>query len=76
MLSDITTVSMDVHSVRTFPPDNAPGMIGLDDGVQAFESVRNLVIAAAYAVSADQPRAVQPARRRPGAWGAGPSFGC
>jgi hypothetical protein len=63
VLSDITSVSMDVHSVRTFPPDNAPGMIGLDDGVQAFESVRNLVVAAAYAVSSDRPRAIQPARK-------------
>jgi hypothetical protein len=63
ILGDITNVSMDVHTVRTFPPDNAPGMIGLDDGVQAFESVRNLVIAAAYTVSADRPRAVQPARK-------------
>ncbi|MFF5291540.1 hypothetical protein [Paractinoplanes globisporus] len=63
VLADITSVSMDVHTVRTFPPDNGPGMIGLDDGVQAFESVRSLVIAAAYAVSAEQPRAVQPARK-------------
>jgi hypothetical protein len=31
--------------------------------VQAFESVRSLVLAAAYAVAADRPRAVQPARR-------------
>jgi hypothetical protein len=63
VLSDITTVSMDVHTVRAFPPDNAPGMIGLADGVQAYESVRNLVVAAAYAVSAEEPRAVQPARK-------------
>ncbi|GIF19313.1 hypothetical protein BJ973_006358 [Actinoplanes tereljensis] len=63
VLTDISNVSMDVHTVRTFPPDNAPGMIGLDDGVQAYESVRNLVIAAAYTVSVAQPRAVQPARK-------------
>ncbi|GIM92799.1 hypothetical protein [Paractinoplanes toevensis] len=63
ILSDISSVSMDIHTVRTFPPDNAPGMIGLEDGVQAFESLRNLVIAAAYAVSVEQPRAVQPARK-------------
>ncbi|GAA2621154.1 hypothetical protein [Paractinoplanes durhamensis] len=63
VLSDISNVSMDVHTIRTFPPDNAPGMIGIEDGVRAFESVRNLVIAAAYVVSVEQPRAVQPARK-------------
>ena len=63
VLSDITNVSMDVHTVRTFPPDSAPGTIGLDDGVQAFGSVRNLVVAAACAVGAERPRAVQPSRK-------------
>ncbi|WP_244875671.1 hypothetical protein [Winogradskya consettensis] len=63
ILRDISTVSMDVHSVRTFPTDRSPGMIGLDDGVQAFESLRNLILAAAYSVSAEQPKAVQPARK-------------
>jgi hypothetical protein len=54
---------MDVHSVRTFPVDSAPGTIGLDGGVQAFESLRNLIVAAAYSVSTDRQRAVQPARK-------------
>lgn len=63
VLGDITNVSMDVHSVRAFPADSAPGMIGLDDGVQAFDSLRSLVVASAYAVSSDQARAVQPARK-------------
>jgi hypothetical protein len=63
VLGDITSVSMDVHTVRAFPQDNAPGMISLDDGVQAYESLRGLVVAAAYAVGADRPRAVQPARK-------------
>jgi hypothetical protein len=63
VLGDITSVSMDVHSVRAFPVDHGPGMISLDDGVQAYESIRNLVVAAAYAASAEQPRAVQPARK-------------
>lgn len=63
VLNDISNVSMDVHSVRTFPADSAPGMIGLDDGVQAFESLRSLVVAAAYSATTDQPRAVQPARK-------------
>jgi hypothetical protein len=63
VLGDITSVSMDVHTVRAFPQDNAPGMISLDDGVQAYESLRGLVVAAAYAGGADHPRAVQPARK-------------
>jgi hypothetical protein len=63
VLQDISNVSMDIHSIHTYPLDSAPGMIGLDDGVQAFESLRNLVVAAAYSVSSDQPRAVQPARK-------------
>jgi len=63
VLQDISNVSMDVHSIRMCPSDTAPGMIGLDDGVQAFESLRNLIVAAAYSVSSDRPRAVQPARK-------------
>jgi len=38
-------------------------MIGLDDGVLAYESLRGLIVAAAYSVSAEKPRAVQPARK-------------
>lgn len=63
VLQDISNVSMDIHSIRTYPPDSSPGTIGLDDGVQAFESLRNLVIAAACSVSSGQSRAVQPARK-------------
>ena len=63
VLSDITNVAVDVHSVRAFPADTEPGTIALDDGVQAFESMRNLVVAAAHAVSADRPRSVQPSRK-------------
>jgi hypothetical protein len=63
ILGDITSVSMDVHAVRAFPSDSGPGLIGLDDGVQAYESLRNLVLAAAYVAVTDQPRAVQPARK-------------
>ena len=63
VLSDITNVAMDVHSVRAFPADTEPGTIGLDDGVQAFESVRDLMLAAAHAVTADRPQSVQPARK-------------
>ncbi|MFI5932552.1 hypothetical protein [Actinoplanes sp. NPDC051494] len=63
VLRDISHVSMDIHSIRAFPADSPPGMIGLDDGVQAFESLRNVIVAAACSVSASQPQAVQPARK-------------
>jgi hypothetical protein len=63
VLRDISNVSMDVHSIRAFPADSPPGMIGLEDGVQAHESLRNLILAAAYSVSTEQPKAVQPARK-------------
>jgi hypothetical protein len=63
VLADITDVSMDVHSIRAFPADHRPGLIRLEDGVQAYESLRSLMVAAAYAVSTEQPRAVQPARK-------------
>lgn len=63
VLQDISFVSMDGHYVRTHPADRMPGMIGLEDGVLAYESLRNLVVAAAYAESVDEPRAVQPARK-------------
>jgi hypothetical protein len=63
VLNDISNVSTDVHLVRTFPTDVAAGKIGLDDGVQAYESLRSLIIAAAYSVSVEKPRAVQPARK-------------
>jgi hypothetical protein len=32
VLADISNVSMDIHTVRAHPQDEAPGMIGLDDG--------------------------------------------
>jgi hypothetical protein len=63
VLQDMSSISMDVHSVRVFPADAPSGTIGLEDGVNAYESVRNLVTAAAYSVSVTQPRAVQPARK-------------
>ncbi|MDY7084063.1 MAG: hypothetical protein SYR96_03050 [Actinomycetota bacterium] len=63
VLRDISNVSMDVHTVRAFPAESPPGMIGLEDGVQAFESLRNLILAAAYFVSVEQAKAVQPARK-------------
>jgi hypothetical protein len=63
VLHNISNISTDIHSIRTFPAGGGPGTIGLDDGVAAFESLRNMIVAAAYSVSATQPRAVQPARK-------------
>jgi hypothetical protein len=60
ILADISNVSMDVHSVRCFPAECGPGMISLEDGVRAFESLRSLVLAAACSVSAQRQQAVQP----------------
>jgi hypothetical protein len=57
---------MDVHTVRLFPLDQPPGMIGIDDGLLAFESLRGLVSAAAYTIFASEPRPVQPARKPQG----------
>jgi len=63
ILQDISYVSMDGHYVRAFPAESSPGMIGLEDGVLAYESLRNLFMSAAYSVSSEVPRAVQPARK-------------
>ena len=63
ILRQISDASMDVHLVRLFPHDQPPGMIPIEDGVLAFESLRNLVGAAAYSVFSSRPRAVQPARK-------------
>lgn len=63
ILHAITGVSADVHTVSIFPADEAPGLILLEDGVTAYESLRNLVVASAYPVFANQHRLVQPARK-------------
>lgn len=63
ILRSITDVSDDIHSVSIFPTDEPPGLIMLEDGVTAYESLRNLVVASAYPVFARQHRAVQPARK-------------
>jgi hypothetical protein len=63
ILRAITDVSDDIHSVSIFPADEPPGLIVLEDGVTASESLRNLVVASAYPVFARQHRAVQPARK-------------
>jgi hypothetical protein len=66
ILQLLSSASMDVHTVRIMPNDQPPGMIGIDDGVAAVESLRNLVSAAAYTVFAATPRVVQPARKPQG----------
>ena len=63
ILRAITDVSNDIHSVSILPADEAPGLISLEDGVTAYESLRNLVVASAYPVFARQHRAVQPPRK-------------
>ena len=63
ILRAITEVSDDIHTVRIFPADEPPGLISLDDGVTAYESLRGLVVAGAYPVFATRHRVVQPARK-------------
>jgi hypothetical protein len=63
ILRALTGVSDDVHSVSIFPADEPPGLIAIEDGVTAYESLRSLVIASAYPVFARQHRVVQPARK-------------
>lgn len=63
LLRAITDVSDDVHSISIYPADEASGLIMLEDGVSAYESLRSLVIAGAYPVFASQHRVVQPARK-------------
>jgi hypothetical protein len=63
ILRAITEVADDIHSVSIFPADEPPGLIALEDGVTAYESLRSLVIASAYPVFANQHRVVQPARK-------------
>jgi hypothetical protein len=54
-----------------FPADEPPGQIALEDRVAAYESLRNLVIASAYPVFANQHRLVQPAAS-PRSWRTSP----
>lgn len=63
ILRAITQVSDDVHSVSILTGDEPPGLIALEDGVTAYESLRSLVTASAYPLFASQHRVVQPARK-------------
>lgn len=66
ILRQISESTWDVHTVSLFPADEPAGMIAIEDGVTAYDSLRSLIIAAAYPVFAQQRRAVQPARKPQG----------
>jgi hypothetical protein len=66
ILRQISESTWDVHTVSLFPADEPAGMIAIEDAVTAYDSLRSLIIAAAYPVFAQQRRAVQPARKPQG----------
>ena len=66
ILRRIAESTWDVHAVSLFPPDVPAGVIAIEDGVIAYESLRNLINSAAYPIFARQQRAVQPARKPQG----------
>ena len=66
ILREVSTSTWDVHTLRLFPADEPAGLIGLEDGVLAYECLRSLVSAAAYPVFSRRQRAVQPARKPQG----------
>jgi hypothetical protein len=66
ILRQVSESTWDVHTVSLFPADEPAGMIAIEDGVTAYDSLRGLIIAAAYPVFAQQQRAVQPARKPQG----------
>lgn len=66
VLRRITWATWDVHTVKLSPADEPPGMLPIEDGVSAYESLRSLVVASAYPIFTNQHRAVQPARKPQG----------
>lgn len=66
ILRRISESVWDVHTLRLFPADEPAGLIAIEDGVLAYESLRGLVSAAAYPVFSGRQRAVQPARKPQG----------
>ena len=46
ILREVSTSTWDVHTLRLFPADEPAGLIGLEDGVLAYECLRSLVSAA------------------------------
>ncbi|MEU4177444.1 hypothetical protein [Streptomyces sp. NPDC026589] len=59
---EISVSDADVQYVRT-DPTGEPGTTPIDEGVKAFESLRQWVLSGAVAVSTDRIRLVQPARK-------------
>ncbi|MFJ5233304.1 hypothetical protein ACIQBJ_25840 [Kitasatospora sp. NPDC088391] len=59
---EIARSDADVQYVRTRPGGD-PGTTPIEDGVRAFESLRQWVLATAVSASSDRPRLVQPARK-------------
>ena len=66
VLRQVSESTRDVHTVSLFPADAPAGMIAIEDGATAYDSLRGLVSAAAYPVFAQQQRAVHPARKPQG----------
>ncbi|WP_158718338.1 MULTISPECIES: hypothetical protein [Streptomyces] len=59
---EISVSDADVQYIRT-DPNTDPGTTPIEDGVRAFESLRQWVLSGAVSASSDQARLVQPARK-------------
>ncbi|MET8447407.1 hypothetical protein [Streptomyces sp. NPDC005209] len=59
---EISTSDADVQYIHT-DPEADPGTTPIEEGVKAFESLRQWVLAGAVSESADRVRLVQPARK-------------
>ncbi|MFD6113298.1 hypothetical protein ACFWG0_24740 [Streptomyces yangpuensis] len=59
---EISVSDADVQYIRT-DPNTDPGTTPIEDGVRAFESLRQWVLSGAVSASSEQARLVQPARK-------------
>lgn len=59
---EISSSDADVQYVHT-DADSDPGTTPIEEGVRAFESLRQWVLSSAVFVSSDSPRLVQPSRK-------------
>ncbi|MBB4897628.1 hypothetical protein [Streptomyces griseomycini] len=59
---EISVSDADVHYIHT-DPDADPGTTPIEEGVKAFESLRQWVLSGAVLTAAPQARVVQPARK-------------
>ncbi|MFJ4434698.1 hypothetical protein [Streptomyces sp. NPDC088923] len=59
---EISVSDADVHYIHT-DPDAEPGTTPIEEGVKAFESLRQWVLSGAVLTATPQPRVVQPARK-------------